>query len=285
MHKLLLSGEVRTPLGAFLLSGDITGGTGTAPTTRAWRVYGSYAVMYVSAGSGEYRDANGVHERLVAGSVVTVFPEQPHWYGPPKGKTWSEIYLTFEGTQFDLWRSAGLLDVSRPVAQVSGEWEMRLRSFVAEIATPHRTFAERLRHFSIFGSILADLLPRNLTPPEASKVLGISPSVDWLVHARALLTSASAESLELESIARTLNISYETFRKRFQRETGISPAQFRLQQRIESAKRLLTYSPRMTNRQVAASLGFADEYHFSKRFTEIAGITPRAFRRTVVDGQ
>lgn len=281
MQKLLLPSEVRTPLGAFLLSGEITDGTGTAPTTRAWRVYGSYALMYVTGGSGEYRDVNGVRERLATGSVVTVFPEQPHWYGPPKGKTWNEIYLTFEGAQFDLWRTAGMLDVTRPVAHVGGEWEARLRQFVAEIAVPNKTYTERLSHFTTFGHLLADLLPRNLPQP-VELTATVSPSVDWLVHARALLTSASSEAIELEDIARTLNISYETFRKRFQRETGISPAQFRLQQRVESAKRLLTYSPQMTNRQVAASLGFADEYHFSKRFTEIAGITPRAFRREVI---
>ncbi|MBC7806929.1 MAG: AraC family transcriptional regulator [Akkermansiaceae bacterium] len=280
MQKLLLTGEVRTPLGAFLLGGEITGGTGTAPTTRAWRVYGSYAVMCVTGGTGEYRDANGARERLAAGSVVTVFPEQPHWYGPPKGKTWDEIYLTFEGAQFDLWRTAGLLESGRPVAHMGEEWETRLRSFITDLATPNRLYPQRLQHFRIFGDLLALLLPHDVTP----MTTGVSGSADWLVHARALLTSASAESMGLENIARTLNVSYETFRKRFQRETGISPAQFRLQQRVESAKRLLTYSPQMTNRQVAASLGFSDEYHFSKRFTEIAGITPRAFRRTVIGG-
>ncbi len=285
MHKLILPGEVRTPLGAFLLSGDISGGTGTAPTTRAWRVYGSYAVMYIISGTGEYRDADGKRERLVAGSVVTVFPEQPHWYGPAKGKTWDEIYLTFEGAQFDLWRSAGLLDASRPVAHMGAAWENRFRAFVDDLATPNRTYPERLRHFHEFGDLLATLMPHHVSVPAVNPTgTGLPAPADWLVHARALLTSASAESMELEKIARSLNLSYETFRKRFQRDTGISPAQFRLQQRVESAKRLLTYSPQMTNRQVAASLGFSDEYHFSKRFTEIAGMTPRAFRRSVVSG-
>lgn len=285
MHKILLSSEVRTPLGAFLVSGDIHGGSGTAPSTRAWRVYGSYALMCVTEGGGEYRDTNGVRERLASGSVVTVFPEHPHWYGPPKGATWNEIYLTFEGAQFDLWRTAGLLEVSRPVAHVGAKWEARLRTFIQAVAFPNRVYADRLRLFGLFGDILFDLVPHHLASPEDSAVPGINThfsSPDWVVHARALLTSASAESLELEAIARTLNISYETFRKRFQRAMGISPAQYRLQQRIESAKRLLTYSPHMTNRQVAASLGFSDEYHFSKRFTEIAGVTPRAFRREVI---
>jgi hypothetical protein len=215
MHKFLLSGEVRTPLGAFLVSGDITGGGGTAPNTRAWRVYGSYALMCVTWGTGEYRDMNGLRERLNAGSVVTVFPEHPHWYGPPNGKTWNEIYLTFEGAQFDLWRGAGLLNVCRPVAHTGAEWGTNFRAFIDTIASPNRTYTDRLRDFAAFGNLLADLLPYDLGPADENGgrgVEGTSSSANWLAHARALLTSASAEPMELENIAHTLNISYEIVR-------------------------------------------------------------------------
>jgi transcriptional regulator GlxA family with amidase domain len=77
-------------------------------------------------------------------------------------------------------------------------------------------------------------------------------------------------------------VSYEQFRKRFQHEVGVSPARYRLQRRVEAARELLRYSPRMTNRQVAETLGFADEFHFSRRFTQITGSTPRDFRRAAI---
>ena len=276
MQKLLLPGAVRTPLGAFVLSGEILGGGGTAFGSRTMRVYGAYAVMCVTGGAGEYTDSGGVRERLLPGSVVTVFPELPHWYGTGRGKSWDEIYLTFEGAQFDLWRTAGLLDPHRPVAHPGMEWATRLADFVTQIAAPGATLADRVRQFAVFGDLLATLLPRDIDPQTAQTV-----RTGWITQAKALLTSASAEDWELSAVAAHLNVSYETFRKRFVRETGMSPAQFRLAQKVESAKRLLAYAPQMTNRQVAASLGFADEYHFSKRFTEIAGQTPRTFRRSV----
>ena len=34
-----------------------------------------------------------------------------------------------------------------------------------------------------------------------------------------------------------------------------------------------------THAAIAASLGFADEYHFAKRFRERAGVSPRDYRR------
>lgn len=277
MQKLLLSGEVRTPLGAFLLGGEITGGIGVAaPAKRSMRVYGAYALMTVTKGAGEYRDANGVRESLPTGSVVTVFPELPHWYGTARGQMWNEVYLTFAGAQFDLWRTAGLLDMSHPVAHPAGDFAAKLRAFAVRIATPAATLRERVEQFATFGELLAELLPADTTLHTAESV-----RTDWLAEAKALLTATSPEPVELSAIADQLNVSYETFRKRFSQETGVSPAQFRLSARIESAKRLLAYSPQMTNRQIAALLGFADESHFSKRFTQIAGITPRAFRRGV----
>ncbi|GHH76242.1 helix-turn-helix domain-containing protein [Promicromonospora soli] len=35
----------------------------------------------------------------------------------------------------------------------------------------------------------------------------------------------------------------------------------------------------MTHAAIAASLGFADEYHFAKRFRERTGVAPRDYRR------
>jgi len=278
MQKLLLSGEVRTPLGAFLLGGEITDGIGIATSPkRSMRVYGAYALMAVTQGAGEYRDANGVRDSLSPGSVVTVFPELPHWYGPARGKYWSEVYLSFDGAQFDLWRMAGLLNPRRPVAHPGIGFANELFAFAHSLAAPTATLRDRTEQFALLANLLATLLPSDTAPQSAE-----TTRTDWIMEAKALLTATSPEPAELAKIATMLNVSYETFRKRFVQETGISPAQFRLMARIESAKRLLAYSPQMTNRQVAASLGFADEYHFSKRFTQIAGQTPRAYRNSLL---
>ena len=54
MQTLLLPSEVRTPLGTFLLSGEIVGGSGTGGKRGTMRVYGAYALMCVTDGAGEY---------------------------------------------------------------------------------------------------------------------------------------------------------------------------------------------------------------------------------------
>ena len=53
---------------------------------------------------------------------------------------------------------------------------------------------------------------------------------------------------------------------------------YRAGRRIETACDLLQYTT-MTGAQIAERLGFSDEYHFSKRFKELRGKSPRQFRR------
>jgi AraC-like DNA-binding protein len=82
----------------------------------------------------------------------------------------------------------------------------------------------------------------------------------------------------MTDIARRVGLPYETFRKRFTEAMGVSPARYRTQKRIEAACQLLRFTPQLTNREAAEALGFADEFHFSRRFKEKVGVSPRQYR-------
>jgi AraC-like DNA-binding protein len=82
------------------------------------------------------------------------------------------------------------------------------------------------------------------------------------------------------AIARSFGLSYETFRKEFARRAGQPPARYRLHRRIEQA-RILMKERNLSNKQIAETLGFCDEFHFSRRFHQVTGQNTRAFRRTM----
>jgi AraC-like DNA-binding protein len=83
-----------------------------------------------------------------------------------------------------------------------------------------------------------------------------------------------------KAIARSLGLSYETFRKKFTRHTGQSPARYRLHRLIERARALIT-ERNLSNKQIAETLGFYDEFHFSRRFHQVTGRSTRDFRRSL----
>lgn len=80
---------------------------------------------------------------------------------------------------------------------------------------------------------------------------------------------------ELAEIA-ALNPTY--FSNLFSRYMGISPIQYINKRRIEEAQRLLL-SGDQTLYQIAAAVGFSDEYYFSRVFKKIVGVAPDHYRK------
>lgn len=99
----------------------------------------------------------------------------------------------------------------------------------------------------------------------------------WLTRARSLIDNTAAGPADFDEIAAELGTSRETFRKRFRKESGEPPVRYRNRRRIEIAQDLLA-STGLSLRQIAATLGFTDEFHLSKRFKAVTGLSPREFR-------
>ncbi len=236
------------------------------------RVFGSYALVYLLEGSGLYQDGNGYKHKVRAGDILILFPEIPHSYGPGAGETWNEFYTVFHGPVFDLWREVGLLDPAQPVRHLTPipHWLSRFQEAV--LAIWHAAPVSRTQEFSRFLTLLTELLAAD-APERPEQV-----AQNWLAYARFLLEADLNEDLDLAHIARDTGVSYESFRKRFQKQTGVSPARYRMNRRIAVACDLLLHTS-MTNQQVAESVGFADEYYFYKRFKQIVGKTPHFFRQ------
>jgi AraC-like DNA-binding protein len=82
----------------------------------------------------------------------------------------------------------------------------------------------------------------------------------------------------VDSIARRACLSRSQLTRRFRLHVGMGPIQFVIHSRIELAKQLILESD-MTVSQIAAELGYADIYFFSRQFKQVAGYPPSHGRR------
>lgn len=260
-----------TPLGQIRLVGFLNKDASRMFESR--RVFGSYALVYLLEGSGVYSDANRREQRVQAGDLLMLFPDLAHSYGPQRGDRWSELFIVFDGPVFDLWRGTGMLSSERPVHRLTPveTWLDRIQSLLAGGDATQTEAAQAVdvcRFLTLLTEILAvnwPALPDGEGPP-------------WLERACSLLSAGLSEALEPEAVAAAIGVSYETFRKHFQRALGVAPAHYRSRKRIEAACSLLQHT-QLSNKEISESLGFSDPFHFARRFKLIVGMTPKQFRR------
>jgi len=86
------------------------------------------------------------------------------------------------------------------------------------------------------------------------------------------------ERLTLANLAATAGLSRMYFAKQFRATTGMRPHDFVLRKRVARAQQMLTETPDALV-DIALSVGFQTQAHFTTVFKKFAGYTPYQFRR------
>lgn len=241
---------------------------------RAMRKATTYGLVYILHGSGLYEDEHVNTRKLAAGDLITVFPSFRHRYSPGKGQQWDEFYIAFEGPVFTLWQQSGLLATERTIVSLLpvDYWLPKMQA-LAEPGPPGDSDYV-LHQACALQQFLCEV--RLAGAHQGDSFNNIERS---LVERASDIFSRDLESrLPPEQVARFLGVSYDTLRRAFKRVLGISPGRFRAERILHRAAQLLSEG-KLMNKEIAARLGFTDEFHFSKRFHSVMGLSPRTYRR------
>lgn len=264
---LLYESSLSTPLGAVRLIGEVAGGRGVEPKD-AMRTIETYGLTFILEGTGSYQGPGHHRYEIMAGSLILTYPNRPHLFGPAKGHTWHEIFAIFEGPLFDLLVERQLLHPDRLVLQLDDPQPFANQLRLIASSTSQVEVQTRLAGWLIDAVTTATPNP------------GKSLASDWLSRATHLLESNLDENRSMESIADSLEIGYETFRKEFAKHTGVSPMKFRIRRRLGLAAGLLNHTG-LPVAEIAQRLGYPDAFTFSKAFKRQYGVSPSEFRRAV----
>ena len=229
-----------------------------------------YALVYLPRAYGWYTDSRGRAHRLEPGCLFQRFPSQPH---SARIETPGLRYFLGVPCQvFELFALTGLANPQRPVLPVGTDRSLTeefVRIREALRGQPDHELASVLLRMQNF---IADLLRRGRE--RAADAETFEP----IARAMQLLNENLSQRLHLPDIARQVDMSYSLFRKRFLDQVGTSPGDYRIRRRIERSMALLTRGSLLI-KEIAAQLGYPDEYAFSAQFKRVAGVSPSAFRK------
>jgi AraC family transcriptional regulator of arabinose operon len=105
-----------------------------------------------------------------------------------------------------------------------------------------------------------------------------TPFDERVRRAADLVHSHFAEPLSVAALASAVGLSPSRFAHLFRQETGVSPARYVEEVRLERAQLLLLRTD-MPIKQIAPLVGFEDPYYFSTRFRRRFGRPPTEWRR------
>lgn len=85
------------------------------------------------------------------------------------------------------------------------------------------------------------------------------------------------QEIQLADLAKVAEMSQFYFCHLFKQSTGTSPYQYLIRQRVERAKQLLRHGE-MAIAEIALECGFSSQSHLTRRFQQLAGITPKVYQ-------
>lgn len=150
-------------------------------------------------------------------------------------------------------------------------------AFAAEQALKY--FNGNLNKKNLILSALGDLLIGYITAFSADREY--SPVVE-LVRAE-IVKGVSDCSFSIRDCLKKLPLNYDYIRKLFKKETGATPAEYLLKERMTLAQQLLSsgisnrFSP-YTVSQVAEACGYSEPLYFSRVFKNYFGVAPSEYK-------
>ncbi|MCP5536283.1 MAG: AraC family transcriptional regulator [Akkermansiaceae bacterium] len=235
------------------------------------RVLDEYQLVYITRGRGIFESSETRKMRISAGQVFLLFPGVWHRYHPTKKDGWDESWIGFHGDIAERLMD-GFFSPNKAVVPIG--YDQELLQLIRSVAGLMR------RSMPGYQQIIAARTMEALARVRSHSINHHAGGreISQKVHeARQYLLKHSAETIDMEGLAKTLGLSYSRFRAVFKEHTGKAPNQYQIDIRMNKARELLRHT-KLPVSGIAEHTGISCVYYFSRLFKNREGCSPSAYR-------
>jgi len=231
-----------------------------------------YQVLYITKGKGVFESEITGTQKINAGDIFILFPGIWHRFKPDEDSGWDEYWVEFNGELVQHYRSNEFLNPDNPVI-TAGIQEDIVRNYLQVI---HLMKEEKPGFQYIASGIIVQILGQIFASKKYRPFEGKTIE-NQIRQAKLMILENLHLPLTQEKIAESVGMGYSLFRKKFKEYTGVSPAQYQIQLRINRAKDLLI-TTNHSFKELAHEMGFESIDYFFRLFKQKTGFTPSEFR-------
>jgi AraC-like DNA-binding protein len=237
------------------------------------RVLDEFQMIYITKGKGTFESTSCRIRQIGEGTVFFLFPGEWHRFRPDIVTGWDSYWVGFSGKFAENLVANGYLSVDKPIVKVGYNEEMvSLYQRILEAGNEERSGYQQY----IAGIVIHLLGYVNFRAKDS--YYEDKSVVQKIDKARVLIREQINMNISPEAVAATLLMTYSWFRRLFKQYTGLAPAQYIAQLRLQHAKELLSTTAKSI-KEIAVEMNYESVDYFSTQFRRMTKMTPTQYRK------
>ena len=227
-----------------------------------------YLFVLVNKGEASFFHREGTI-RLKAHDMLVMCPgERIHYVSDtPWSIQWVGLYgLTVENYMREL-----SVDGDRPIIHVEQYCEMEQVLEELYQINDYRTEYCRCKQIELIYRFFSLLLRKSSKPSKPS-------NYDIAESAKKIIDYNFGQDMTVREISNSLHVDSAYLTRKFTQKYGTAPKEYLIYLRMENAKRLLRETD-VSIKEIAISIGYADQLYFSRMFKKKTGVSPLEYRK------
>lgn len=230
-------------------------------------------LQYTIGGEGLFRTADRTYPQTPGNIFAAIVPSEHEYLLPPTSREWSFVWLITHHP-YVVSRLRDLTPPAGPSLEAAPESE--LITILLDLIVAHRQrtddrFTREQRLFDLLVAFDRAVWSRQHPGDKREQLLR---------RVRAILEQNELSRINVDVVAEEFDMTRSNFSHHFRSVTGLSPAMFIRDLRLQRARDLLLAED-ASAKHIARLTGFADANHLCKAFRRRFGFTPGAFRQQV----
>ncbi len=237
-----------------------------------------YLIHLVVSGKGIYQ-TNGAQYHLQAGDLFLVKPSQLNSYIADPTDPWEYAWVGFNGANANkLVAQLPFSDVKpHHHSDIADTLYLSLRNMYDSRGLTCANESEMIGHLYLF---MANLM-KETTHAEPKNT---NSSSQYVLNAIKFIQFNYSHDISIDDVSKSVGVSRSHLYRVFISNLGLSPIDYLTNYRVEEACNLLKTS-NLSIAEIAISVGFFDQFYFSRVFKKATGVPPSKYLATLTPAQ